>query len=204
MKQNKLLTVLFSTATIMLPSIAGAAITITNVGFENGTPPDALEWGQFGDTDFIVEQQDFAKKSGNYGVWIKGFSDKAGGMFQVGTGTINAGDEYTFSGFFNNETAKAFDKVEIKLEWMGANTQTINDITSGVNGLAANTFTEFSVTGTAPTGVTGLTVSIYVDGSSANGGSLFFDEAKLVQIPEPTSSALLGLGGLALLFRRRK
>lgn len=36
------------------------------------------------------------------------------------------------------------------------------------------------------------------------GGAIFWDEAFLMQVPEPTSMALLGLSGLGMLLIRRK
>jgi hypothetical protein len=39
---------------------------------------------------------------------------------------------------------------------------------------------------------------------SVSGISAYIDDVSLTQVPEPSSAALLGLGGLALMFRRRK
>lgn len=39
---------------------------------------------------------------------------------------------------------------------------------------------------------------------NANNGDTYIDNVKLVQVPEPSSTALLGLGGLTLLLRRKR
>ena len=46
----------------------------------------------------------------------------------------------------------------------------------------------------------GLTWGIAAMSSS----DLVINSVKLTQVPEPTTTALLGLGGLALILRRRK
>ena len=56
--------------------------------------------------------------------------------------------------------------------------------------------------------VPGGNVSVFVRGSDGNvsGVKLYFDDIKIdaSPVPEPSSTALLGLGGFALLLRRRK
>ncbi|WP_240610614.1 PEP-CTERM sorting domain-containing protein [Rubritalea profundi] len=41
-------------------------------------------------------------------------------------------------------------------------------------------------------------------GPNSSGTSAYIDDISLTQVPEPSSAALLGLGGLALILRRRK
>jgi len=42
------------------------------------------------------------------------------------------------------------------------------------------------------------------DNSSSNSKASFIQGIQLTTVPEPSSAALLGLGGLALILRRRK
>ena len=59
-----------------------------------------------------------------------------------------------------------------------------------------------------PTDATKVTVEIALaPGQNMSGGGDFATDLLIVDavsVPEPSSTALLGLGGLALLFRRRK
>lgn len=56
------------------------------------------------------------------------------------------------------------------------------------------------------TTVNGLTVSVYIDDPETSGGDdrTWYDGVGYEAVPEPSTTALLGLGGLALILRRRK
>lgn len=56
------------------------------------------------------------------------------------------------------------------------------------------------------TSVNGLTVSVYIDDPETSGSDdrTWYDGVGYEAVPEPSSIALLGLGGLALVLRRRR
>ena len=60
---------------------------------------------------------------------------------------------------------------------------------------------DFDVTGT---GTDLLAVNFTVQRNEATQGRFTFDDVAVTVVPEPSSAALLGLGGLALILRRRK
>lgn len=73
--------------------------------------------------------------------------------------------------------------------------------------LPLNTWQEFSAVGVAPTGTTGVRIELlHVQLSpSASNGSIFFDDATLGIVPEPTAVAIVVLGSFGCLgFVRRR
>ncbi len=74
------------------------------------------------------------------------------------------------------------------------------DATVDVEGVGGMITANFSITG-------GATQNIYLVQSTAVGdfdGGISAFQVRTVPVPEPSSTALLGLGGLALILRRRK
>ena len=88
--------------------------------------------------------------------------------------------------------------------------------------VAAGSFTSTAAADGSPSWVSGVDYSDSISASVANGGSLYLrwtgddssgsgsrdefalDDVSISAVPEPSSAALLGLGGLALVLRRRK
>lgn len=77
---------------------------------------------------------------------------------------------------------------------------------SGVSGGASGSYGRMDFSTASGTGTVDLTdiVNIRVDHSSGNTDYLHVAELRLASVPEPSSAALLGLSGLALILRRRK
>jgi hypothetical protein len=122
-----------------------------------------------------------------------------------GRGTIN---HYSAigAGFYDNKTALG---TENEL-WESSN-QTVATVTLN---LGATSF-DLSTTGALVTNITTAGQGLsYVNGATTFDGirlsseqskaSMAVDNISVVAVPEPSSSALLGLGGLALILRRRK
>lgn len=80
------------------------------------------------------------------------------------------------------------------------------EVTGGNAGAATNTFESKTVELTLPSTYTGPLDQLYLSFKNRAGTSaqLHIDDVTVTVVPEPSSAALLGLGGLALILRRRK
>lgn len=76
---------------------------------------------------------------------------------------------------------------------------------TGTNsGAPAGSFASNTVDLTLPSSYTGSLDQLYLSFKNRNGGQFLMDDVTVTAVPEPSSVALLGLGGLALILRRRK
>ncbi|MDG1357598.1 MAG: PEP-CTERM sorting domain-containing protein, partial [Akkermansiaceae bacterium] len=106
----------------------------------------------------------------------------------VAIGDHDAGGRPGFSGY------------DIRLLAGGSTVASISSTTTPGDG----TFTDVSFSYTAQAGDSGL---LGIELQEINGGSgkaVDFDNVRLSFVPEPSSTALLGLGGLAFIFRRKR
>lgn len=127
------------------------------------------------------------------------------GVFQNLNQAVNPGDIVTFSGFTRNATGGAFNATqEIKLEWQGTPNppQTrLDDLTLGSD------YEQFTHTGVAPAGTTGLVVTYALSsfGAGQSGDSLVhLDDVTVTIVPEPATLGVLGLGAALFGLARRR
>jgi hypothetical protein len=118
------------------------------------------------------------------------------------TGTIVAGEQYTFTSNLW-QSSSSFAQTDVRLLVNGVSAASVDPGTVGTAGQTA------VVNYTALAGDAGKTLSFTMSSKrNAGGGSsdLGIDnwDLAVVAVPEPSSTALLGLGGLALILRRRK
>ena len=128
------------------------------------------------------------------------------GVFQRVAGT--AGNEYEFSFQARSNSGAAFPiGAEFRLEFLDAGFNTLFATPNvAIAGSLTETYQPFSLSEIAPAGTAWVNPVIAVETFSASGtlGNLFVDGATLMAIPEPTSTAVLGLFGLAFATRRRR
>ncbi len=202
------------TLIVSLLMCAGAqANLILNGGFEGGdlgnidsvTIDNWTKWGNSG-----WHHDDAGYKNGDKG--MKYWWDSTG-MYQDFDAT--AGVEYTFSLAAISPSAdmlKGWDLI-VKAEWLDANWAVLGGevidrfvgAKSETNpGDGTDTWVTLSGTSTATDGAIHGRIVMYLEQAGDwgyTGGGVYFDDASVV--PEPMTIALLGLGSMALIRRKR-
>lgn len=124
----------------------------------------------------------------------------------LGAGLVNPGDPISVSIDLRLDVeAGGVGAVEFFTELSGGGTSsTLLAINEIADIPSFQTFTFDTIAGDPAGG--GVTVQVVAIGGGAPGSSsvLDFDNASVTVIPEPASLALLGLGGIAMLGRRRR
>jgi len=206
-------------ATFAISGTTQAAITVVNGDFEAQTVAND-SWGGSGidtitgwtytgvitgNVDIIADGEPIAsantgKSAGDqYVVFNEGGSATGGTLFQTISG-LTTGQLYEVSfdviEMFNGNGNVARVTGDFSSSSVSLGSLAGEDLTIGDGG-ATSTFT---FTATEATGV--LTFTDTSDGTTGIDTGL--DNISIVAVPEPSSAALLGLGGLAFMLRRRK
>ncbi|MGB0992820.1 MAG: PEP-CTERM sorting domain-containing protein [Akkermansiaceae bacterium] len=198
-------------AALAISTITSQAALIASTGFEvsEGFPNNTVAGG------FNVTTADGANwtagGAGNYaGAWT--------GQALSGTQAAVIGNVSTNAQFITVDPSGSDGVATISFSWERFTTTTTNLIvqytTDALDGGESWTNAEtIDMSGAPGGGWTAETVNInqsgdvklrfFLDGAVGSGGSSF-DDVTVNSIPEPSSTALLGLGGLALILRRRK
>jgi hypothetical protein len=184
---------------LMLGIIAmagGVSQAQLNPSFEAGTSPNADNWTRFGN----AYREGWAAHTGVQGMAFHGW-EGTGGFFQDIAAT--AGITYSLSAWYQNDTIPTTAIFRTKIEWLDVSNAQISVDTLTLTGLN-NTWQQIGFSALAPANTVTARMVFVVD-STANGGqTLKIDDVNFSPVPEPTVAALLGLGGLLVLFRRKK
>ena len=196
-----------------------AVISLSDASFETafgGTQGTAGSgWFTFGNTA-AANQVDggfwnIANPNGTNAAYATSISTTDGGSIYQ-TVTLDAGRTYRFTAAVAQSASTNKNNANYALVFFNSGFSTAEATTTGIVANQSGTFVDSSVdfavttTGTYHVGVRNRG-HITGTGANNNQSTVFFDNARLTDItpiPEPSSTALLGLGGLALILRRRK
>lgn len=122
-------------------------------------------------------------------------------------GTIDLGEQITFSyGLYNDNSS--FNSVFAQLYNLTDGTILATSAAHTIDGTAGQPTPEnidAVLNYTALASDVGDTLQIrFIENNNNTARDVYVDNYSVVSVPEPSSTALLGLGGLALLLRRRK
>jgi PEP-CTERM motif len=177
-------------------------------------------WATFG-----LSQNDMSSSidyplDGNYalmGTQAAGSAYNNEGAYQIVSG-VTAGATYNFTAYALTDITISSPftanpgvpgPVDIQLQFLDAS---LNNLSTDDYGWSPtgpiNTWTQYSVSGTAPAGTAYASVYLFYmyDGAQTSEQDLYYDSASLVAVPEPATLSLVGMGLASsfLLIRRRK
>lgn len=212
---NKKTLVLSSALLAALSLSASAAITWTGAidgdlanngnwsssvaGIKNATLNDNLIFNATGNAPVLgnLPEQPTWGVSSAYSITFDGVTMTNSGNNGIGRGTINVMNGGSFFAFFSMGAVNVDATSAITLQGPNNPTPdaTVIHLTPGAQ-LTLADFAKFEQVGS----------KIFVNGVSyaSDNSILSFSGATATAIPEPSATALLGIGGLALLIRRRK
>lgn len=196
---------------VMTWSSIASANVLSDAGFDDtdtsggdvaaGT---SAAWDQFNDA-FISSQSAPAFSPDNDLKIFGPFFDGGGaGVVQAAPGGASAGEVWQASAYAQNWSGDALGEgnfAVVKIEFLDAGNAVIGAVESSHidNTLPQDTWTKFSAQGVAPVNTTGAQiVLVHVQLDPISGGSVFFDNASLAKVPEPTTIVMAGMGLIAL------
>jgi hypothetical protein len=204
---------LFAVVLLSLTTSPVAANLFVNSGFEDPItsdgPPFVGSWEGFsGGPGSSAVNSVLLPRTGlqSLELSIINVNNTFAGAFQDVAGLV-AGTEYNFSGW-HATTSNPFDVgVEFRIEWRNSGSNTEVSRTPNSTTVPIGAYTPFSLTAAVPVGAD-LARVVYAIQSfgpePSNTGIVYVDDVSFAVVPEPSTMALLSLGALALVARRRQ
>jgi hypothetical protein len=208
----KLLT-LIGVLPVSLTTSLTAANLLVNPGFEDPItsdgPPFVGFWEGFnGGVGAAAVNSSLQPLSGirSLGLSITATPNTFAGAFQDVPG-LTAGSEFILSGWHVTPSSPLSLGVEVRIEWRNSGSNTEISRTPNATPIPGAVYSQFGFNAIVPAGADVARVVYAIQSFSTSplgNGNVFVDDMSFSVVPEPSSIALLGLGGLALLAVRRQ
>ncbi|SHK42594.1 PEP-CTERM protein-sorting domain-containing protein [Rubritalea squalenifaciens DSM 18772] len=199
--------------TCMLAALPAQAALFTNGDFELGTNPDASGWVRTGTSNQVavkssINAYNAGPSSGTRYVQFGQAGSTGGSIAQTFDTIIGMTYEVTFDFGKYGPTAGQDAVLQVSVDNLAGTIQTYTDTTGSTytSSTAMSPTYEDTVdqifTFTASNSSTTLT---FLD-ASTNGSStdMGLDNIRVAAVPEPSSTALIGLAGLGFILRRKR
>lgn len=198
-------------ATALIATVAGSATAglelTTNGGFETG---DTTGWQYFATPSSTFFADSSGPFAGSFAGNLENLTDGSAAVIKqanMGIGQVNAGDEITISFWAKNiNNAGGVNFAEFFSEIDGGGTSSSQILGGAPLFASATDWTFYQFTTFAGPDVSGGVTLQFTATTGANIGStsqLLIDNVSVTVIPAPGAMALLGLGGLVAIRRRR-
>ena len=191
-----------------------AANLLVNASFEDPItqdgPPFVGFWEGFnGGPGSSAANSAVMPRSGlqSLGLSILNTDNTFAGAFQDVSGLLS-GTEYTFGGWHATPSSPLDLTAEVRIEWRNSVSNTEVSRTPNLTPVPSAVYSPFSLTAAVPAGADTARLVYAIQtftGGPSNNGIVYVDDMSFTIVPEPSSIAMLSVGGLAsLAFRRRQ
>jgi hypothetical protein len=190
-------------AVAMATSNAAAQNALSNPGFEDPTVDMGSaegNWFRFASATGASTESTAMPRSGSRHIDLSIVgANQFAGVYQL-LPNVGAGQTVTFTGWHKSVENPFNATIELKLEWQGNPQNRVDLLTLGSD------YEQFTHTGVAPAGTTGLTVTYAISSFGAGQGdaTVYIDDFSATIIPEPAAFGMLGAAALGLVALRRR
>jgi hypothetical protein len=190
-----------------------AANLLVNPGFEDPItqdgPPFIGFWEAFNSTGSTAVNSTLLPRTGAQSLQlsINNTINTFAGAFQD-VGGLAPGMSFSLGGWHATTSSPLSLGVEVRIEWRNSISNTEISRTPNATPIPGATYAQFGFDGLVPAGADTARIVYAIQSFSTNplgNGTVYVDDMSFTVVPEPSSIALLSVGGLALLgFRRRQ
>jgi hypothetical protein len=194
------------------PSMFGQGNLLVNGGFEapitSDGPPFVGSWEGFNAAGASAANSSLQPRTGaqSLGLSISNTPNSFAGAFQDVPG-LTPGLDYIFNGFHATSSNPLSVGVEVRIEWRNSVSNTEVSRTPNSTPVPGLAYSPWNLQATVPAGADTARVVYAIQSFSTSplgNGNVFVDDVSFTAVPEPSTMALLALGGLGMLVWRQR